>query len=225
MIISKNFKKNNSTIIEVECDFKNSERCKNKYKIKYANAIINLKNNNNKIRCKYCTVCGSNNINFKHGLSHSNSRIYGVWKDIISRCTNTNRKGYHRYGGRGIKICDEWKADFLSFYNWSINNGYKDGLEIDRKNNDGNYEPNNCRWVTDQQNSFNRSSLSGSLSRYKGVSVRNDNMKKPYRAKICINKKTINIGCFENEKDAAIAYNKKTIELFGEYAYLNKIEG
>ena len=66
-----------------------------------------------------------------------------------ARCTNPNRPKYPRYGGRGIKVCDEWNKDFLCFYNWSISHGYSPELQLDREDNDGNYCPENCRWVND----------------------------------------------------------------------------
>ena len=69
---------------------------------------------------------------------------------------NPSCPDYKRYGGRGIKICDEWLNDKESFYQWAINNGYKEGLQIDRIDNNGNYEPSNCRWVTFKQNNNNR---------------------------------------------------------------------
>lgn len=89
----------------------------------------------------------------KHGLMEH--PLYQVWADLKYRCSNSKAANYSDYGGRGIMVCEEWN-DFMPFYNWSLANGYKKGLEIDRyPNNDGNYEPLNCRWATRKQNANN----------------------------------------------------------------------
>lgn len=85
----------------------------------------------------------------KHGLS--GTRIYSIWKDMRKRCNNSNSSTYKYYGRKGIKVCDEWN-DFMNFYNWSMKNGYADELTIDRVDSSGNYEPNNCRWITKSKN-------------------------------------------------------------------------
>ena len=84
--------------------------------------------------------------------------LYHKWLGIKRRCYDANDSSYKRYGGRGIKMCEEWLYSFQSFFEWSLKNGWKEGLQIDRINNNGNYEPNNCRYVTPKENCNNRSS-------------------------------------------------------------------
>jgi hypothetical protein len=76
------------------------------------------------------------------------SRLYRIWSKIKARCYDTSQKGYHNYGGRGIVMCQEWLQDFMSFHSWATSSGYGDTLSIDRIDNDGNYEPLNCRWIS-----------------------------------------------------------------------------
>jgi hypothetical protein len=94
------------------------------------------------------------NLKSTHGLSHH--RLYNTYYNMVERCGNENDPNYNHYGGRGIKVCEEWLDDFMSFYNWSMENGYSDKLTIDRTDNNGNYEPNNCRWVTQKEQNENR---------------------------------------------------------------------
>lgn len=86
----------------------------------------------------------------------SNTKLYGVWQTMKNRCYNKNVATFPNYGGRGIKVCDEWNDDFASFKMWADESGYKDGLTIERINNDGNYEPSNCRWATIMEQSHNK---------------------------------------------------------------------
>lgn len=81
------------------------------------------------------------------------SKLYSVWAGMVSRCRNQSP----RYGGRGISVCDEWNTSYSAFASWAKANGYNEHLTIDRIDNDGNYEPNNCRWVTCKIQSNNRS--------------------------------------------------------------------
>ena len=93
----------------------------------------------------------------KRSTTHGESRtkLYHVWQGMKSRCNNPNYHQYHLYGGRGISVCDEW-MDYINFKEWAINNGYKPGLTIDRIDTDGNYCPENCRWVTQKEQQNNK---------------------------------------------------------------------
>ena len=101
---------------------------------------------NNKFGKKY-NICDN---------SIKNIRLYNIWIDIKKRCYNKNFWAFNRYGGRGITMCEEWKNDFMSFYNWSIANSYQDNLTIDRVDNNGDYEPDNCRWVSMKEQCRNK---------------------------------------------------------------------
>lgn len=87
-----------------------------------------------------------------------NKKLYHRYYKIKERCYNPKSKSYHRYGGRGIKMCDEWFNSYDSFEKWCFANGYRDDLAIDRIDNDGDYEPDNCRFVTLKENNQNRCS-------------------------------------------------------------------
>jgi hypothetical protein len=102
----------------------------------------------------------------KHG--YYGSRLYKIWNGMLSRTKYKSKKDKKRYWGRGIYICKDWE-DFNSFKEWSLNNGYKDNLSIDRINNDDGYKPSNCRWATIQQQSENKSTTK--LYKYKNSFV------------------------------------------------------
>lgn len=97
------------------------------------------------------------NSKTKHG--YYGTRIYRIYTHMKARCYNSHIPNFERYGGRGIKICDEWLGDngFENFCRWAMSNGYDDSLSIDRIDNDGNYEPSNCRWADLETQANNKS--------------------------------------------------------------------
>jgi len=84
------------------------------------------------------------------------NRLHTIYIDMKRRCNDSTRNNYQDYGGRGIRICDEWLNDFMCFYSWSIKNKYSDDLSIDRIDANGNYEPSNCRWATHEEQDYNK---------------------------------------------------------------------
>lgn len=100
--------------------------------------------------------CYNHDIITKFGNAVYKERLHSVWAAMKSRCGCINDKYFHNYGGRGIKVCDEWKEDYRAFRSWAYANGYKPGLWIDRIDNDGNYEPSNCRWATTKEQARNK---------------------------------------------------------------------
>lgn len=100
--------------------------------------------------------CGCMQGSVKH--RQTNTRLYTIWTSMKRRCYNPHDKSYQKwYGAKGIRMCDEWKNDFMSFHDWAVSNGYAEDLTIDRIDSTGNYEPSNCRWVTSQVQAINKS--------------------------------------------------------------------
>lgn len=104
--------------------------------------------------CKKGTIITTKKT--KHGYSHT--RLDNIYQQIKYRCYDTNCVSYNDYGGRGIVMCDEWLNDRTAFFNWAMTNGYKDGLTIDRINNNKGYSHDNCRWSTMKTQCNNRRS-------------------------------------------------------------------
>lgn len=97
---------------------------------------------------------GKNAHRYKNG--ESKTRLYHIWLGMKRRCLKINCKDYHNYGGRGIVICDEWMNDFLQFKEWSYINGYDDNLTIERIDVNIGYNPKNCTWIPNSEQSKNR---------------------------------------------------------------------
>lgn len=97
---------------------------------------------------------GESHPAYRHGdfINRKPSRLYKTWINMKTRCYNSNGEIYRRYGGRDIHICNEWRNDFMAFRDWALANGYQDNLTIDKINNDDDYSPKNCQWLTRVEN-------------------------------------------------------------------------
>jgi len=161
------------------------------------------------LRSNQVMSCGCRRIEkaYRHGGKHEH--LYGRFRAMHQRCNNPNNQVYNIYGGRGIKVCSEW-SDYKIFRTWAQTNGYRKDLSIDRKNNNKNYSPDNCRWVTRTIQNRNKRKQLNVSSKYLGVYWNKTNKK--WIAKITINNKAKYIGSFINEIDAAKAKDKYVID-------------
>lgn len=132
----------------------------------------------------------------------SKEKLYDVWIEMKRRCRCKTHKNYKHYGARGISVSNLWN-EYLPFKKWALENGYKIGLSIDRINNDGNYDPDNCRFTTQKIQVRNTRLLSiTNKSGYRGVHF--DKNRKTFVARVSVNNKTVYIGSSDNKKEAAI---------------------
>lgn len=146
LYVKERFRKNKITYYKCVCD------CGKTVIVQHGH----LTSGNTKSCGCYIKDIAKNNFT-KHNKSNIN--LYHVLNMMKQRCYNKNNKSYDRYGLRNILVCDEWldkENGFMNFYNWAINNGYQKGLTIDRIDVNGNYEPSNCRWVTQLEQQRNR---------------------------------------------------------------------
>ena len=163
------------------------------------------------VKNKKCLKCKQSiSKNKTHG--DSKTRLYRTWYGMIARIENKNDiKNYKDYGGRGISICTEWRNSFNEFKKWALENGYKDNLKIDRIDNDGNYEPNNCRWVEQNIQSRNTRRLrSTTTSGYRGASWHK--RQKKFHSRILVDCKMIVLGYYDTAIEAGFAYDKYVID-------------
>lgn len=156
-------------------------------------------------KSKMCKACNNRKTWTKHGFA--NHKLYGVLKDMHSRCEKPTHHKYYLYGERGISVCDEWadtNEGIKSFIEWSESHGYKEGLQIDRIDNDKGYSPDNCRWVDVAMNNFNRRGTKG-YRFHKGR----------WEVYITKNGKFISAKC-DSEEEAIELRKKLEIALYGE---------
>lgn len=154
-----------------------------------------------------------------HGLT--NTPEYAAWRAMKHRCNNPNNQFYNRYGGRGITVCKQWNAKdgFLKFLE-DMGSRPSSAHTLDREENDKGYSPDNCRWVTWDVQSLNKTHTMRSKSGYRGVFLR-PHYKDIWLAVISVNGHHFNLGKFTDPESAAIEYDKAAIFFRGKYAITN----
>ena len=151
--------------------------------------------------------CGNKSCGCSHDkqnrMSVEHPRLYFSYKGMMRRCYDKNAVNYGRYGGKGVRVCKEWKNNFEGFALWSLSNGYSDVLELDRKDFNGNYSPENCRWVDLFTQAHNKGINHNNTTGVKGVSY----MKKTgkYRAYIMRYGERYHLGSYDTIEEASKA--------------------
>lgn len=151
------------------------------------------------------TSCGCylQEVITKHG--DSTDRLYKIYHGMLNRCYLQTIPGYENYGARGITVCNDWKESYDSFKHWAVNNGYTPDLSIDREDVDGPYCPSNCRWIPMGEQQRNKRKLSGTSSKYIGVSrCTKSNLWICY---VKVNRVMQNLGRYITEDEAALVRN------------------
>lgn len=171
----------------------------------------------NNLRREHTKSCGCLRKVIKHG--QYGTRLYRIWAGMLQRCRNQYCVAYKHYGAKGINVCKQWVM-FENFYTWAITNGYKNNLTIDRVRSSLSYCPKNCRWVPQKGQCQNRQKYAGKTSKYIGVYKRVWKTKVTWQAKASIGGKSICIGSFDTEKQAAIERDSFVKQHY-EYPVLN----
>lgn len=144
-------------------------------------------------------------------FKNTHHKLYGRYDKMLYRCYNTNSDNYEYYGGRGIKVCERWRTSFENFLK-DMQPTYFEGAELDRIDNNGNYEPSNCRWVTHSHNMLNRKGFKNS-TKYPGIRITPEGN---YLGRVQINKKEYRTKRFDTPKEAYIELQKIKKRLYSE---------
>lgn len=147
-----------------------------------------------------------------HGMTKDNKRLMSIWVKMRLRCRDPKNKDYNGYGGRGIKVCDEWVNDLSAFINWAKKQDHWDdkNYSLDRIDVNGDYSPNNCRWVTNHIQSANRRKKISNTSGYTGVNYRKSDGY--WVSRITINGKIIYTKCSKSKKECLDARNNYIVK-------------
>ena len=154
--------------------------------------------------------CLQREVATTHGQSRNGNALYRTWTNMKSRCSDPNAKYFSEYGGRGIQVCSDWLRSFAAFQAWALKAGYESSLTLDRIDNSKHYAPDNCRWASRTTQQRNRRSQKGSSSQYVGVAFVAKHQK--WVSSIKVAGKSINLGLFSNELDAAKARDQYILD-------------
>lgn len=204
--VLRTYRENNRTYADAVCP-----ACKGLYRTR----VDHLQSKGYKTSCK---PCSSVQKGFKHGFHRE--KLYRVHVEMKSRCRNKNNENYKNYGGRGISVCDEW-MEYTVFRKWCMDHGYRQGLTVDRIDNDKGYSPDNCR-IADRfcQNQNQRVLNTRNTSGYKGVSYHKGAGK--FIVEIMIKGEKHYLGLYEDARDGALAYDNFAKE-HSEFTSLNGV--
>lgn len=149
-------------------------------------------------------------------------RIRDNYYAMVSRCHKPSDRSYHKYGARGIKVCDEWRNNINAFYAWALFSGYEykpneggyNTISLDRIDNDKGYSPENCRWTTKQIQATNQRvrKVKDRIVKYTGIRVRKFEFKLSFTSRICVKGKDITIGSYDTLKEAVEARNSYIVK-------------
>lgn len=166
-----------------------------------------------KLKCLSCNQSGK--------LGKSEKYTYSSYKNMVQRCTNPSSKFYENYGGKGIAVCRSWLESFDNFF---LDMGRRPkNTSLDRIDWNLGYSKENCRWATQSEQVRNRTKVSSLYSKYRGVSY--SKSKGKFSSFICHQGRTIFLGYYNSEDEAALAYNFKAVELNFDQKYLNELGG
>jgi len=168
--------------------------------------------NRDKMKQNKSCGCATKKLQTQAKITHgqTDTALFRVWKELKQRCFNPKSSKYSRYGGRGISVCDEW-LEFEPFMEWSLANGYvapakgkRNPISIDRRENDGNYEPSNCRWTNSSIQNQNKGVTKANTTGYTGITKRGSR----FESRVTHRGIRTNIGTFATIADAVMARNK-----------------
>lgn len=143
------------TIIETGCSLRSRTRTYSAYRVRCECGKEKLVLPSN-FRIAISCGCIGKRTHGETPKGQQRPKLYIAWANMKSRCNDDRVPSFHRYGGRGITVCEEWSNSYIAFRDWALSHGYAEGLELDRRNNNGNYTPDNCRWITRTENNKNK---------------------------------------------------------------------